>query len=96
MAGKTRRKKKDAGQAKVRPAWAVRLEAARTLKGVNKKKFAEQLGLEPETYRRYERGETEPNFQTLRRIRDIAGISLDVLIAGETFHSRDRLTVVGR
>lgn len=73
-----------------RPAWVHRLIAARTLKNLNKKQFAEKIGIEAETYRRYERGETEPNFDTLVKIRNFAGISLDVLIAGETFRAGDR------
>lgn len=44
--------------------------------------FAEIIGLEAETYRRYERGETEPKISTLRKIKEITGGSLDWLIAG--------------
>lgn len=45
--------------------------------------FAAAIGLEAQTYRRYELAETEPNLDTLRKIREVTGISLDVLIYGE-------------
>ena len=45
--------------------------------------FAVTIGLKPETYRRYERGETEPNINTLSKIRQVTGINLNFLIAGE-------------
>lgn len=45
--------------------------------------FAEKLGIAAETYRRYERGETEPPLAVLARIRDITGASLNALVAGE-------------
>lgn len=44
--------------------------------------FAKILGLEDETYRRYERGETEPNVSTLAKIHEVTGTSLDFLIVG--------------
>lgn len=45
--------------------------------------FALAVGLKAETYRRYERGETEPNIKTLAKIRQITGINLNFLVAGE-------------
>ncbi len=45
--------------------------------------FAAQLGIAAETYRRYERGETEPPLAVLARIRILTGASLNALIAGE-------------
>ncbi len=30
--------------------------------------FANKMGIEPHTYRKYERGDAEPNFETLTRI----------------------------
>jgi hypothetical protein len=47
--------------------------------------FANILGFgsgQEETYRRYERGETEPNMRTLAEIHRVTGASLDLLISG--------------
>lgn len=44
--------------------------------------FADLLGLEHETYRRYERGEVEMNLAGLRRLRDRAGADLNEVICG--------------
>ena len=61
--------------------------------GFNQKDFAALFGLRDETYRRYERGETEPNFATLEKLRQITGVSLDFIITGEVENSRDQATV---
>jgi transcriptional regulator with XRE-family HTH domain len=45
-------------------------------------KFAQMLGLEPETYRRYERAEVEPPLRVLTAIHNLTGVSLNSLIAG--------------
>lgn len=45
--------------------------------------FAKLLRLEAQTYRRYEIGDTEPNLETLKRIRELTNISLDTLICGD-------------
>lgn len=45
--------------------------------------FAARLGIEAERYRRYERDETEPDIETLAKIRRITGVSLDHLVAGD-------------
>jgi transcriptional regulator with XRE-family HTH domain len=51
--------------------------------GLDKKDFAALIGKEAQTYRRYEKGETEPNIETLIKIRKLTGVSLNYLIAGE-------------
>lgn len=46
--------------------------------------FAQILGFgrgQEETYRRYERGETEPSLRTLAEIHRVTGASLDTLIS---------------
>jgi transcriptional regulator with XRE-family HTH domain len=50
--------------------------------GLSRAIFAFELGLERNTYRRYERGEVEPPLTTLAAVRRLTGISLDYLIAG--------------
>jgi transcriptional regulator with XRE-family HTH domain len=43
--------------------------------------FASELGLEKNTYTKYERGESEPPLAVLAGVRRLTGISLDYLIA---------------
>lgn len=69
--------------AKDRSPFAQRLETTRLRTGLSQEDFAAALGLKAETYRRYERGETEPNLQTLTKIRQKTGINLNFLVAGE-------------
>jgi len=48
--------------------------------------FAAVLGLEPHTYRKYERGESEPNLETLTRLCELLDITPNYLLpiaAGE-------------
>lgn len=64
---------------KVREAFGMATKRPNLDKG----DFAELLGLEEQTYRRYERGDTEPNLETLRKIRRLTNVSLDMLICGD-------------
>lgn len=50
--------------------------------GLTAQDFAAVLGLEPERYRKYERGEREPPLWVLQRITQITGVSLDHLVGG--------------
>lgn len=45
--------------------------------------FAVIIGIAEETYRRYERGETEPSLATLTKLRRLTNVSLDYLITGD-------------
>lgn len=59
---------------------------------MGQKEFARLLGFgdgQEETYRRYERGETEPPIRTLAEIRRVTGTSLDMLITGEGDKARE-------
>ena len=71
-------------------AFAARLRALRQTYGVqigqpllSREEFAAMLNLEGETYRRYERAETEPPLRVLARLRQVTGASLNALVAGE-------------
>lgn len=66
-----------------RSPFAQRLETTRLRTGLSMEDFATAVGLKAETYRRYERGETEPNLQTLSKIRRLTKINLNFLVAGE-------------
>ena len=43
-------------------------------------KFAGILGVEPHTYRKYERGESEPNLETLTRICELLDVTPNYLL----------------
>jgi transcriptional regulator with XRE-family HTH domain len=55
-------------QDRIRKLFGKVLKRAREQKYRSAEQFAHKLGIEPHTYRKYERGETEPNFETLTRI----------------------------
>lgn len=74
----------------VTAAFARRLAVVREAYGQNtgqapmdQKDFAKALGVEPERYRKYERGEREPPLWLLHRIATMTGFSLDFLISGK-------------
>jgi len=48
--------------------FAERLKAAREAKYESAEQFANMLAMSPHTYRKYERGESDPNYETLTRI----------------------------
>lgn len=61
--------------------FAARLRAAREAKGYDSAQgFAAVLGLEPHTYRKYERGHSEPNFEVLMRICDLLDVDAGYLL----------------
>ena len=68
----------------IRRDFALRLKAVRKAAGFqHMMTFARELGIEPEAYRRWERGETEPGIANLSKITEITGVSLDFLVAGK-------------
>ena len=68
-----------------RSGFAKRLKATRLKAGHDTKaSFARELSVKVvETYRRYERGETEPDIALLNRIHEVTGVDLNWLIAGQ-------------
>lgn len=78
-------KKADIKAASVaRKEFAGRLRSWRTSAGFKTMAdFARELVIEQETYRRYERGETEPGVSGLTKIKAKLGVSLDYLVAGD-------------
>lgn len=71
-----------------------RLRTARRAAGfTSAQKFAGLLGKEPHTYRHYERGEAEPDFDTLTRMCELLKVSPNDLLpqaaqAGNNSHPR--------
>lgn len=64
--------------------FATRLRAARKAAGFSSaQRFAGVLGMEPPTYRKYERGQSEPNFEVLMRICDLLNVDAGHLLPRE-------------
>lgn len=62
--------------------FGARLRKARETKYESAAKFAHALGKEEHTYRHYERGESEPDFETLERICNLLEITPNDLMPG--------------
>lgn len=61
--------------------FAARLRTAREAAGYpSAQRFAGVLGIEPHTYRKYERGKSEPNFETLMRICEMLNVEVGYLL----------------
>ena len=57
-----------------------RLKALRNSKGLSQADFAKQVGVSKSSINMYERGEREPNFETLEAIADYFNVDLDYLL----------------
>lgn len=62
--------------------FGTRLKKARQAKYESAAKFAHAIGKEEHTYRHYERGESEPDFETLERICNLLEITPNDLMPG--------------
>lgn len=61
--------------------FGARLRTAREAKGYpSAQRFAGVLGVEPHTYRKYERGDAEPNFDVFMRICELLDVTADYLL----------------
>jgi transcriptional regulator with XRE-family HTH domain len=60
--------------------FAKKLKAARAVKFRSAQRFAQTMGLNEHAYRKYERGETEPNFETLVRLCEALDITPNDLL----------------
>ena len=61
----------------------MRLKELRTEKGATQKEVAEVICCSPLVYSRYERGEREPDIDTLCRLANYFEVSLDYLVERE-------------
>jgi transcriptional regulator with XRE-family HTH domain len=67
-----------------------RLKAAREQAGFKSaQQFAGVLGLEPHAYRKYERGQSEPNFDVLTRICELLQVTPNHLLPVAARADRD-------
>lgn len=56
------------------------LTSLRESRGLTMKSVAESIGVKPDTYRNYETGRFQPNFDTLSKLADFYGVSTDYLL----------------
>lgn len=66
-----------------------RLKELRLLLGWNMKKAAQELGIPYTTYIGYEKGEREPNSETLIKLADFYGVTIDYLIGKDDTPAHD-------
>jgi len=59
---------------------SVRLEEARTDKNMTKKEVAYYLSIDQSTYGKYELGKREPDYETVCKLADLFGVSVDWLL----------------
>lgn len=59
---------------------AVRLYHLRTHRGLSQRETADLLGVERSTYTKYESGKHAPSFETLKKLRELFGVSYDDLL----------------
>lgn len=68
----------------LRQASGRRLRAIRALRGFKTgEELADAIGIRPEAYRRYERGEAAPQIDTLESLRRVLRVSADWLFYGD-------------
>lgn len=61
----------------------VKLKFFRKQKGVSQAAIADYLGIAPNSYSRYENGYRQPDLETLQKLADYFGVSVDELLGGE-------------
>jgi transcriptional regulator with XRE-family HTH domain len=60
-----------------------RIRRLRIQKGISQKEFADQIGLHPAQYNRYEKGENIPSTDILGKLADALNVSFDYLYEGQ-------------
>jgi transcriptional regulator with XRE-family HTH domain len=65
---------------KIMKTFAERLKVAREAKYPSAEQFAHLMAMGPHTYRKYERGQSEPNYETLTRICALLGVTPNDLL----------------
>ena len=68
---------------RVREAFAKRLKQARESRFEHGAALAREIGVHPATYRRWVRGDVEPNLASLAKIIAATNVSAEFLIVGE-------------
>lgn len=69
-----------------------RLKLLRNRKGLSQAEFAKQIGVSKSSVNMYERGDREPNFETLEAIADYFNVDLDYLMGKSEIENRAQFT----
>ena len=70
-----------------------RLKSLRNRKGLSQSEFAKQIGVSKSSVNMYERGDREPNFETLEAIADYFNVDLDYLMGKSEIENRARFVL---
>lgn len=65
--------------------FAERLKNARTIRGLNQKDFADNIGADPRKISKYETGRGLPKYETLIDIANYLNVSIDYLLGRQAF-----------
>lgn len=70
--------------------FGLRLEKLRDVHGYTKKEVSLKLGFSANVYGSYERGERRPSLETLVKLAELYDTSIDYLIRGKEYNSKNR------
>lgn len=73
-----------------------RLKSCRELCGITQVELAEKIGVSKDLYNKYERTETRPNFETLRKIAIALNVSTDYLLGLTDFKNIDDQLLINK
>ena len=76
------------------PMFGDRLKSLRNRKGLSQAEFAKQIGVSKSSVNMYERGEREPNFETLETIADYFNVDLDYLMGKSEIENRAKAAII--
>ena len=68
-----------------------KIKQYRKLKNITQEEMATLLNVTRQSYINYESGETEPSFETLKKISRILNVSIDALLDNEEYIKSDKL-----
>lgn len=71
-----------------------RLKSLRHRKGFSQADLAKQIGVSKSSVNMYERGEREPNFETLETIADYFNVDLDYLMGKSDIENRAKAAMI--
>lgn len=68
-----------------------KIKQYRKLKNITQEEMAALLNVTRQSYINYESGETEPSFETLKKISKILNVSIDTLLDNEGYIKTDKM-----
>lgn len=71
-----------------------KIKQYRKLKNITQEEMAALLNVTRQSYINYESGETEPSFETLKKISKILNVSIDELLDNKEYIKTDKLNSI--